>query len=60
MSEELAEAVSVMRAGSWDKPLTHNERLIIETIRLASFDSDPAPTLDLVQKLRQLFRLSGR
>lgn len=54
------DALSSMRAQSWDKPPTENERFIVETIRLASFDSDPAPTVDLVQKLRQLFRRDDR
>jgi hypothetical protein len=36
--------------------ITPNEREWIEIIRLATFDSDPSPTLDRVQKLRQVFQ----
>ncbi|TIV61845.1 MAG: hypothetical protein E5V80_02635 [Mesorhizobium sp.] len=38
-----------------DREITPNERFWIEVIRLASRDSDPAPTLDRVQKLRTIF-----
>jgi hypothetical protein len=44
-------------------PLTQNERFWLETIRLASWDTDPAPTLERVQQLRQIFdptRRGGR
>lgn len=43
---------------AWSKSLTENEQAWIECIRLASRDTDPAPTLELVQKVRILF--SGR
>lgn len=36
--------------------ITPNERFWLETIRLASWDSDPAPTLERVQKLRMIFQ----
>lgn len=49
---------------SWANPITDNERAWIEFIRLASYDNDPAPTLETVQALRQIFmphfRPSGR
>lgn len=35
--------------------ITPNELAWIEFIRLASGDTDPAPTLDRVQRLRQIF-----
>lgn len=37
------------------RPLTQNERFWLEVIRLSSWDSDPAPTLELVQQLRRIF-----
>jgi len=40
----------------WEHPLTENERFWLETIRLASWDSDPAPTLELVQQFRLIFQ----
>lgn len=43
------------RVRPWDRPITPNERLWVEIIRLASWDSDPAPTLNRVQRLRQIF-----
>lgn len=39
-----------------DREITPNERFWLETIRLASWDSDPAPTLEQVQKLRTIFQ----
>lgn len=36
-------------------PITANERRWIEFIRLASFDSDPPPTLERVKQLRRVF-----
>lgn len=39
-------------------PLTSNELFLLEVIRLASWDSDPAPTLDRVQRLRRIFEPS--
>jgi len=39
----------------WAKPITENEKAWIEFIRLASYDTDPAPTLETVQALRQIF-----
>lgn len=41
-------------------PLTPNERFWLEVIRLASWDSDPAPTLELVQQLRRIFEPASR
>lgn len=38
------------------RPLTQNERFWLEVIWLASWDSDPAPTLERVQRLRQIFQ----
>lgn len=38
-----------------DREITLNERFWLEVIRLASWDSDPAPTLEKVQKLRMIF-----
>jgi len=40
------------RLRPWEKNLTDNERAWIEFIRLISNDTDPAPTLLGVQKLR--------
>lgn len=37
------------------RPLTLNERFWLEVIRLSSWDTDPAPTLERVQKLRRIF-----
>lgn len=42
------------------RPLTQNERFWLEVIRLASWDSDPAPTLELVQQLRRIFEPTNR
>ncbi|EHK53626.1 hypothetical protein [Allomesorhizobium alhagi] len=39
----------------WDRPISANERLWIEVIRLATWDSDPPPTLKRVQQLRRVF-----
>ena len=39
-----------------DREITTNERFWLEVIRVASRDSDPAPTLERVQKLRMLFQ----
>lgn len=39
----------------WDAEITANERFWIEIIRLASNDSDPAPTLGRVQQMRRIF-----
>jgi hypothetical protein len=39
-----------------DREITPNERFWLEVIRLASWDSDPAPTLEKVQKLRMIFQ----
>lgn len=36
--------------------ITPNELAWIEFLRLASGDTDPAPTLDRVQRLRQMFQ----
>lgn len=42
------------------RPLTQNERFWLEVIRLSSWDSDPGPTLELVQQLRRIFEPTGR
>jgi hypothetical protein len=42
------------------RPLTQNERFWLEVIRLSSWDSDPAPTLELVQQLRLIFEPANR
>jgi len=39
-----------------DREVSVNERFWLEVIRLASKDSDPAPTLEKVQKLRLIFQ----
>jgi hypothetical protein len=39
----------------WDRPITKNERAWIEIIRLASWDTDPKPTLARVQQVRRAF-----
>lgn len=39
-----------------DREITPNERFWLEVIRLASRDSEPAPTLEKVQKLRMIFQ----
>lgn len=41
-----------------DRDITPNERFWLEVIRLASRDSDPAPTLEKVQRLRVIFQTS--
>lgn len=38
-----------------DREITPNERFWLETIRLASQDEDPIPTLERAQKLRLIF-----
>jgi hypothetical protein len=42
------------------RPLTQNERFWLEVIRLSSWDSDPAPTLERVQQLRRIFEPDER
>ena len=42
------------------RPLTPNERFWLEVIRLSSWDSDPAPTLERVQQLRRIFEPAER
>ncbi len=42
------------------RPLTSNERFWLEVIRLSSWDSDPAPTLQRVQQLRRIFEPAAR
>lgn len=37
------------------RALTPNERFWLEVIRLSSWDTDPAPTLERVQQLRRIF-----
>lgn len=53
MSDGDIEALRARRP--WAKPITENEKAWIEFIRLASYDTDPAPTLETVQALRQIF-----
>lgn len=38
------------------RPLTPNERFWLEVIRLASWNSDPAPTLERVQQIRRILQ----
>ena len=38
-----------------EQPISQNEQAWIEFLRLASSDSDPAPTLRLVQAMRRVF-----
>lgn len=53
------QAVMVLQAKAlWDRPLTVNERQWITFLRLASEDTDPAPTLRTVQALRRAFKES--
>ena len=42
-----------------DRPISQNERAWIEFLRLISLDSDPAPTLTLVQALRRVIEVVG-
>lgn len=42
------------------RSLTQNERFWLEVIRLSSWDTDPAPTLERVQQLRRIFEPTGR
>ena len=42
------------------RALTANERFWLEVIRLSSWDTDPPPTLERVQKLRQVFEPARR
>ena len=39
----------------WERAITPNERAWLEIIRLSSHDTDPAPALETVQALRQIF-----
>lgn len=43
-------------ADNRDRKITPNECYWLEVIRLASWDSDPAPTLKRVQELRMIFQ----
>ena len=43
----------------WDRSITKNERAWIEIIRLASWDTDPKPTLARVQQVRRAFDRVG-
>lgn len=58
-SAAVRKPVSRLKA-AWSKPITENERAWIEFIRLASRDSDPAPTLEMVQQVRLLFSTLAR
>lgn len=42
------------------RSLTPNERFWLEVIRLSSWDTDPAPTLERVQQLRRIFETAAR
>jgi len=46
---------SAERLYQWRKEPTDNEQGWIEFIRLISKDTDPAPTLERVQRLREVF-----
>lgn len=53
---------TISSSGTWQRaqrpnlrPLSPNEHPWLEVIRLASWDADPAPTLESVQKLRRIF-----
>jgi hypothetical protein len=39
---------------AWASELSTRERFWIEVFRLASFDTDPAPTLERVQEIRKV------
>lgn len=39
---------------AWAAPFTDNERAWVEIIRLMSGDTDPPPTLEMVQQVRLL------
>jgi hypothetical protein len=43
-----------------NRPITSNERAWIDFLRLVSDDSDPAPTLERIQKLRLIFAKTRR
>ena len=43
-----------------ERPISQNERAWIEFLRLASSDSDPAPTLRHVQAMRRVFEDGDR
>ena len=55
MTRDMHDPVRRAKA-AWATPITDNERAWIEFIWLASGDTDPAPTLDRVQRLRSIFR----
>lgn len=48
-------ACASSQSPAWDRPITDNERAWIEIIRLASWDTDPPPTLATVQRVRKAF-----
>lgn len=64
MSQSFVTETAVCRAkAAWSATITKNERAWIEFIRLVTDDSDPSPTLHLVQELRKVFsteRVSDR
>lgn len=43
-----------------ERPISQNEMAWIDFLRLVSCDSDPAPTLRLVQALRRVIEEGGR
>jgi hypothetical protein len=48
-------------ASNWSvMGVTHNERAWIEFIRLISDDTDPAPTLARIQRLRQILTANSQ
>ncbi len=47
--------ISEAANAAYHRPLSENERFWLEVIRLASYDRDPPPTLQRVQRLRQIF-----
>ena len=56
MSQSFVAETAVCGAkAAWSAPITKNERAWIEFIRLLTDDSDPSPTLHLVQELRKMF-----
>ena len=56
MTRSFVTETAVCRAkAAWSATLTKNERAWIEFIRLVTSDSDPPPTLHLVQELRKTF-----
>ena len=56
MSQSFVTETAVLRAkAAWSATITKNERAWIEFLRVVTGDSDPPPTLHLVQELRKTF-----